>query len=693
MNKKGYSRTEAMLRQEMASIDTQARRPYQRVEERGGQKYSHAYGESPSAGKTDAMGTANRHPLPALLSQWIEESLEIYKVELKRLLWPVFVYSLIGLIGDFYPDLCRRFYEEHNASFTRDHADDLRALEPLRHPEHLEESQTAQIYMKNKYRLTFTKTTFYILTQFLESKDGEGGSVILSIITTSMQIITTDRASGGAERSFAAMLAKGESTADMPDEDEGIPGHNPGSANTARDAPNVLTKLYLGPRPMDGEMAADVRDELEEQDAAKPPRAGESSLVEELDQKVKREPSEDAPDPTQVPLPKPLARDVAMEVQKVREHRDRFKLEPRSSGVGPGVSITMYTFHNTFDSINCLDFSGDNELVAAGTAESYIRVWSLDGNPLPSIVPNPSHPPTASRRLVGHSGPVYAVSFAPATSNDGPASASTRCRYLLSCSADKTVRLWSLDTWSCLVVYKGHDHPVWDVTWGPFGHYFVTGGHDHTARLWSTDHIAPLRIFAGHDKDVDCVAFHPNNAYVFSGSSDRTVRTWDCSRGTAGRLYTGHTGNITAIACAPNGRLLASADDTGAIIMWDLGNGRRLKRMRGHGKGGIWSLSFSAESSLLVSAGMDATVRVWDALTQTEAGGTVVSAKPGADGAGKAEAGGVSGVAGPGGKKLKAKDATVTVDQISAFPTKKSPVYKVRFTNMNLVLAGGAYTP
>jgi len=348
-------------------------------------------------------------------------------------------------------------------------------------------------------------------------------------------------------------------------------------------------------------------------------------------------------------------------------------------------------------SVNCIDFSGDNTLVAVGTAESYIRVWSLEGKALPSVVTDPSDPSpitSSSRRLIGHSGPVYAVSFSPSIANDEPNAASTNCRYILSASADKSVRLWSLDTWSCLVVYKGHDHPVWDVTWGPFGHYFLTGSHDHTARLWSTDHVAPLRIFAGHDQDVDCVAFHPNNGYVFTGSSDKTVRMWDVSRGSAVRIFTSHTAPVTCVACAPSGKTLASADDAGTIFLWDLASGRRVKRMRGHGKGGIWSLSWSVESSLLVSGGADNTVRVWDVLQQTEGAaankvGEAITASK-VDGTGINVAGGIVGGA---GKKGKAKDATVSQDQISAFPTKKTPVYKVGFTNMNLVLVGGAYMP
>ena len=329
--------------------------------------------------------------------------------------------------------------------------------------------------------------------------------------------------------------------------------------------------------------------------------------------------------------------------------------------------------------------------------ESYIRVWSLEGKALTSALPpNPNDPqPSSSRRLIGHAGPVYAVSFSPSTASSDPTAPSTAPRYLLSSSADKTVRLWSIDTWSCLVVYKGHDHPVWDVTWGPFGHYFITGSHDRTARLWTTDHISCLRIFAKHDQDVDTVCFHPNNAYIFTGSCDKTVIMWSVSTGNSVRMFTGHTGNITTLACSPSGKILASADDVGTIILWDLGPGRLLKRMRGHGKGGIWSLSWSVESTVLVSGGADGTVRIWDVAGPSDAGqGKVIgegAAGTKIDGVSQVGPQGSGGVTGTG--KKKGKEVVVTPDQISAFPTKKSPVYKVRFTRQNLVVAGGAYLP
>ena len=48
-----------------------------------------------------------------------------------------------------------------------------------------------------------------------------------------------------------------------------------------------------------------------------------------------------------------------------------------------------------------------------------------------------------------------------------------------------------------------------------------------------------------------------------------------------------------------------------AINLWDLGSGKRIKKMLGH-TASIYSLAFSAESSLLVSGGADWTVRCWD---------------------------------------------------------------------------------
>jgi len=372
-------------------------------------------------------------------------------------------------------------------------------------------------------------------------------------------------------------------------------------------------------------------------------------------------------------------------------------------------------------------FSRDSRLVAYGTMDSYIRVWSMDGDPLRSTMGHEAK--TNNHKLFGHSGPVYGLSFSDAIVNlddnpfdPGKPGPETDSKLLLSSSADATVRLWSLETWSCLCIYKAHHGPVFRVLWSPHGHYFATAGWDRTVRIFMQDHASAQRILVGHDTSISAIAWHPNGAYVFSASdeTDQSIRMWSVQKGECVRIFTGHADFVSALECAPNGKILASADGGGNIFLWDVEKGSRIKRCRGHGKGGIPSLSFSAESTVLVSGGLDGTIRLWDidlpkdATKATTLGGPAAAGPaPQADGTGSVgdsvTVGGAqdrsitvggqppvpsaAAATGAGTGKKKGKDVMVTADQISAFPTKKTPVLRAEFTRMNLVMAGGCYEP
>lgn len=71
-----------MLRKESAHADQEGRPIVTRAEESGGKMYRSAF---------------------ILTSLWIDNVLDIYKPELKRLLWPLFVYSFLNLVADYYP--------------------------------------------------------------------------------------------------------------------------------------------------------------------------------------------------------------------------------------------------------------------------------------------------------------------------------------------------------------------------------------------------------------------------------------------------------------------------------------------------------------------------------------------------------------------------------------------------------------
>ncbi|RMD43670.1 hypothetical protein DV735_g1412, partial [Chaetothyriales sp. CBS 134920] len=629
--KKGYTKTEAVLRAESANQEAAKELEIKTAAAIGPKVFDAFY----------------------RLQSWADDALDLYRPEVQRLLWPIFVYLYLELVNHAHPRDGSRFAAKFGETFRKEHEVDLRSLEKITLPEHLKDENIAKIYSENKYRLTLTNAAFNYFMQFLESLDKAYFGMFIKIIEANLDLRLVDRAADD-RFSFASIILRGIEGQDMPAEDEGIPGHRPGNAISSTDPAkgNTLANLKLGKLPMDRETEEDVRAELMDIDLEVPPRGDQPSLVQMHELiNIKQEDEDEGPNRAEIPFPAATSRDVAMEVQKIRENRDRLKIEGRTGGIGPGVSVCMYTFHNTHDSINCIDFSGDNKLVAAGMAESYVRVWSMDGS---ALGPQRGGLPQNSQRLIGHSGPVYGVAFAPSTAKFASNSANTETKWLLSCSADSTIRLWNLDIWQQVVIYKGHVGPVWSVSWGPFGHYFASGGMDKTGRVWMTDKIRQVRLLAGHDNDVEVVSWHPNSMYVFTASCDKTVRMWDMVKGTAVRMFTGHTSPITALACSRHGKYLASADDSGSILLWDLGSGRLIKRMRGHAKGGIWSLSWSVESAVLVSGAADNTVRVWD---------------------------------------KGRKDAVVTADQISAFLTKNTPVYTVRMTNMNLALAAGAYLP
>ncbi|KAJ4367205.1 Transcription initiation factor TFIID subunit 5 [Neurospora sp. IMI 360204] len=731
LKKKGFTKTEAVFRQETAHLGPDGR-PAQRNEENGPRKFLKAF---------------------ILLRDWIENNLDIYKFELRKLLWPVFVYSYIELVSTGYVEEAKHYLATLRPHFEAVHREALDLFATVTLPQHIGENQTIKLYRESKYHIPLNQSLSGNLFHFLEREADAGGSTIAFILQTFCRVDISAR--GPIEPySFEAIYRRAQNLdLDEIDQLEGIPGVFTGVTN--RDVLDTSTPLKLGPLPMEPELREDVRAELEDEDQRHPPAEGRSTLVEEFDQRIKREDSADAPSRTDLPLPPSRARDVVMEMQKVRENRDRFKIEGRTGGAGIPVSACMFTFHNTLGSVTCMEFSNDHELVAVGTMDSYIRVWSMNGKPLKSSVASEKDLQVNNRKLIGHSAPVYGVSFSDSIANldrnvfpeaDG-AKPDTSTKLLVSCSADGQVRLWSLDHWACLCIYKAHDGPVFRVLWGPHGHYFATGGWDKTVRVFAQDRASALRIMVGHDTPISAIAWHPNGTYIFSASddTDKSIRMWSVVTGNCVRIFTGHTDYISALQCAPNGKILASADTGGNIFFWDIAKGARIKRCRGHGKGGIPSLSFSAESNVLVSGGLDGTVRLWDvelpadpskssqlAITSSGAavaggasgqqpdgaatgdsiamasgggpngnsitvGGTGSSATPAAAANATGNTSTASGAANGGsgavtGKK-KGKEVQITPDQISAFATKKTPVLKVQFTRMNLVVAGGCYDP
>eukprot|EP01132_Coremiostelium_polycephalum_P000665 gene665-824_t len=603
------------------------------------------------------------------LRNWIYSSLDIYKNEFLSILYPVFVHSYIDLIIKGYPSEARELMDEIGPEHEDHFGDDLRLLRGISNTDHLKENELVHLFRNNRWNIRMCAYSFELLMSFLHQLKS---ILLLSIINQYINIKVTNMRPGLIDEESYAIAFQSEK--------------DTGSVNSTP----INTNLFKR------EDEEDIF--LEESTKSK---KKEKKKKEKTDDKLPRILSN-------VPLPS-FNESFQFEIKE-----DLNKCISLSASSLP--SICFYTFFNTYQGLNAIDVSKDISLVAGGFNDSSVKLWNIKElsekkaaaaaaaaaanvntgtatttttNPTPNTgasitTPTKKHQQQQQQQqqnvqtkkkdsefktFLGHSGPVYGCSFSPDN------------QFLLSCSEDTTVRLWSMETMSNLVCYKGHSFPVWDVNFSPYGFYFASASHDRTARLWSTNYTSPLRIFCGHLSDVNCVRFHPNTNYLATGSSDKSARLWECHTGKCVRIFMGHRAPIYSVALSPDGRLLATGGEDASVILWDLATGKKIKKMDGHTKS-IYSLDFSADSNILASGSSDCTVRLWDVnkavlhsiqpTSNTENTTTITTTSS--------------------SNKRKTRSKLFSEELLETYPTKQTPVFNVTFSRRNLLLASGSFT-
>ncbi|TDL28530.1 TFIID and SAGA subunit [Rickenella mellea] len=645
------------------------------------------------------------------LEAWVDGSLDMYRPEFRPILFPIFCHFYLDLIQLGFRDAGLKFFKTFSSSLAPIHNKILHQLSTLLLPSHVQQDELAQRFRNEKYALRMSRSGFGLLVGWLteglggeapgagEGFSGEKGkrgrAAVMRVVNNHLRFdVTSSSTTSVSPHSWEESTGLLSSL---------IP--QTGRTSTSDPATFNVSKgeLKLGPAPIDETLRGETERLLREQ--AMTGIDGGVSAQDFLNYRPSTIPGLISPAVSDLPPLPPSFKtvDVKREVEKVRDARKRIRLEPSALSYEKDAnssqaaalraralpSICAYTIHDSLDGVPCATFSPDSSLMAVGFSESHISLWSLKGEKLSGMRSDfqsssirdsnslrriKEKEATTTRKLIGHSGPVYSLSFDPLSGS------AAQPQYLLSSSADATVRLWSMDTMTNVVAYRGHQNPVWDVEWSPMGIYFATGSRDKTARLWSTDKISALRVYAGHLSDVDCVKFHPNSLYLATGSSDWTCRLWDVQRGSTVRVFIGHQGAISSMAISPDGRYLASAGEDLAINIWDLGSGRRIKKMTGH-TASIYSLAFSGESTMLVSGGADWTVRCWD-----------VKSSGGLPGRAGRENGILNGINSTARNKDPLDDENQeTTDLLATFPTKRTPIVDVHFTPRNLCLVAGPY--
>ncbi|XP_046385251.1 transcription initiation factor TFIID subunit 5 [Ischnura elegans] len=590
------------------------------------------------------------------LKKFVEGALDMYKHELGLILYPVFVHMYLELVYNGHETRAIEFMNKFGGEQEEWYEEDIKTLARVTKKEHMKGNELTDTFKSSEFIIRMSRDTLSLLKRHLQQERKH--SILLNIVQEHLYF---DMYEGVARNRQQIQATAG-----------GMVGEASRQDNKAKVYYGLLKEPDIQYVPVEEEEEGEGGGGGEGQgDRPKKKKAKKDPL---FSKKAKSDPN--APSNDRMPLPDLKDADKLEKIKAMREASKRVALGPDNL-----PSICFYTLLNTVQTVTCAEIAEDTSLLAVGFSDSVLKVWSLLPQKLRAmksadqladidreaddVLVRMMDDRTAEtvRVLLGHRGPVYRASFSPDRT------------LMLSCSEDSSIRLWSLQTWTCLVSYRGHVFPIWDVKFSPHGHYFASAAHDRTARLWSTDHHQPLRIFAGHYSDVDVVQFHPNSNYIATGSSDRSVRLWDCVSGNPVRLMTGHKAPIYSLCFSVDGRFLASGGADKLILIWDLAHGHLLARLTGH-TSTVHALAFTRDGTLLASGSLDCSIKLWDfthLVEDVSLEDVNVSHNPDVRGA-------ASGGNSNGDPYL-----------LRSYPTKSTPIMCLHLTRRNLLMAVGMY--
>ncbi|WP_045301746.1 nSTAND1 domain-containing NTPase [Saccharothrix sp. ST-888] len=236
--------------------------------------------------------------------------------------------------------------------------------------------------------------------------------------------------------------------------------------------------------------------------------------------------------------------------------------------------------------VNSVAFAPDGRLLASAGSDDAVKLWDASER-------------TLIATLTGHRGRVRSVAFSP----DGGSVASA--------ASDDTVRLWDVASRRLSATLPGHGGGARAVAFSPDGRVLASADADRTIRLWDTGSHRSIAALTGHTDEINAVAFSPDGHTLASGSADRTLRLWDTTTYEPVATLSGHTDDILGLAFSPDGHLLASGSADRTLRLWDTADHRNTATLTGH-TDDINAVAFTPDGSTVVSASGDGTARLWD---------------------------------------------------------------------------------
>lgn len=263
-------------------------------------------------------------------------------------------------------------------------------------------------------------------------------------------------------------------------------------------------------------------------------------------------------------------------------------------------------------------FSPDGLLLATCSADMSVKLWDF----------SPSGQYACVKTLMGHDHNVSGVGFF----KDGK---------LVSCSRDKTLKVWDANSGYCLKTLVGHEEWVRKVAVHQDSGTVASCSNDHNVMVWNPlANNAVICTLVGHEHVVECVAFASPKGekatfsepaapagksstgpqVVVSGSRDRSIKVWSISAASCLFSLSGHDNWVRGLAFQPNGKYLISVSEDKSIRTWDLSKRTSLRTISAAHKHFITSCAIHSQLAVVATGSVDSEVAVWVAAPQTKIG-------------------------------------------------------------------------
>jgi platelet-activating factor acetylhydrolase IB subunit alpha len=232
-------------------------------------------------------------------------------------------------------------------------------------------------------------------------------------------------------------------------------------------------------------------------------------------------------------------------------------------------------------------------------------------------------PQEALFTLKGHQKGVHSIALHPAF------------LVIATASEDTTIKLWDSETGSLLKTLKGHVKSVNDVKFSEDGALLVSCSSDLTIKVWKVDaDYQCVKTLYGHDNTISSVCFIPSLGLLASGSRDESIKVWEISTGFCTNTLHVQSDWIRTLAASDDGELLVTAGADKSIYVWDTTSWTTKVVLRGHTnvvekvilipsalnksfRSHLGVSTGSASTDFIVSTSRDKTVKIWCISEQT----------------------------------------------------------------------------